>query len=568
MSEQGHAAATKLNRLHKEYNTGTLTARACLISMSPLMRTSNEEKTLARAECKLDALRRKNPNKINARTAYVKGLIGEASLLKKRGRAVPSQQKMIAGCGALWNGLSKERRSSFIASAEQLRDDKKAELDEHIEDAQSSLKRARSRVEIESTNADTPVAVSKCRLSSSEVQGCEEALKNAKFHGLSLQSLRDAAILPPQAPNDAAKALIMSKAQKQPERPKQPSWVRSVCVGRQHFHDSVWKLEPVDGDRQFLKFAFACQSPQFVCFIVVEPVTAVGSSSSLDCGNLDEQALASWGHTFSVPPHPQIQLSGALSGIDEEHIEILSDSFFKAGMMLVSDGSWQSLAGFISMLDLPESRPAKSHIPSDSTSLKDLVANHPWIADLMHKPVILPLENHSSSSAGSGASSSTDAAPAGDQDPIDVVGVYEELRQKRAEMMADDGSSTSSFLVKLLGGARAKVKLGTAVEAWAGKVDQGSQAETFCRLHLLHLSAQFSIRVYGSDEALVLSKEWCARMQFLFSLWLTQGAEGKLVCTAAAMYNYTESPEFTALAADATGELKTRVAKLRNLKPI
>ena len=149
-----------------------------------------------------------------------------------------------------------------------------------------------------------------------------------------------------------------------------------------------------------------------------------------------------------------------------------------------------------------------------------------------------------------------------------MSGVYEELQHKRAEMMDEDASSsTTLFHVKLLGSARAKAKLGTAVDAWGGKVQQGSKAEQFCRLHRFNLSAQFAIRLFGNDEARMLAKEWCNRMQYIFDLWQEQGNEGVRPYDAAAMHHYTELNEFTALAAGAAGELQTRVDKIRMLRP-
>ena len=131
----------------------------------------------------------------------------------------------------------------------------------------------------------------------------------------------------------------------------------------------------------------------------------------------------------------------------------------------------------------------------------------------------------------------------------------------------DSSSSASSFSVVLRGSSRAKAKHGTAVDAWAGQVDQGSQAEEFCRLHSFNLSSQYAIRVYGNDEAWVCAKEWCHRMQFIFTLWFEHGSDGKTGFTPDAMTTYEETSEFTALAATATGALKARVATIRKLKP-
>ena len=147
--------------------------------------------------------------------------------------------------------------------------------------------------------------MSACKFSDAQVQECENLLKDATFHGKSLQCLREAATSPPVAPEKAEQALIMSYAQKPPARLRQPAWVRSVCVGRQHFHDSVWEFQHSDDGPQFFKFAFACQSPSFICFTVLEPVP--NSSGSLECGDVDEQASAAWVHSFIVqsPPKPE-----------------------------------------------------------------------------------------------------------------------------------------------------------------------------------------------------------------------------------------------------------------------
>jgi hypothetical protein len=120
IAEQGHAAATRLQRQHPEYESNTLTVRSSLASMSPLFALEPEEKALARAEAKLQSLRRKNPRKIGGKSCYVKALIDESQSLKNEANLwhVMCHRKLWLVqvlCGERWimigRHLSKSRRS-------------------------------------------------------------------------------------------------------------------------------------------------------------------------------------------------------------------------------------------------------------------------------------------------------------------------------------------------------------------------------------------------------------------------------------------------------------------------
>ena len=113
MSEQAHAPVTRLNRLHKEYQASTLSNRACLNSMQQLFTPTEAATRYARADAKLQALRRKTPTRIGGRQAYNKAMIEESTRQRKLGKSVALDmgKQIIAGTGTIYKEMDDIRKA-------------------------------------------------------------------------------------------------------------------------------------------------------------------------------------------------------------------------------------------------------------------------------------------------------------------------------------------------------------------------------------------------------------------------------------------------------------------------
>jgi hypothetical protein len=280
----------------------------------------------------------------------------------------------------------------------------------------------------------------------------------------------------------------MAFEQKRPMKNQQPLWARPVSVSRDLFHDSIWSFASEGSSTPFCvgKFMFAYQNPVVVCFLALE--LEAGPAQSSEINDVDEDALASWKHRFRLVWPPSLIQSGDSWFQEPHHVKVLPSCICGDKREIKSDDDWQALDCLLP--DPKESASDNSAKPSasDRKAFRDMIKEQPWLADLLHKP-ILPIKRSSSSLGPSGDGedevddiiSENEGPLAGRCDPLDLPGIYEELQRQRAEL--GDHGARKDFTLGLVGGRRSHEKLGVAVEAYKGYVTLGGTAERFVRLY-------------------------------------------------------------------------------------
>lgn len=494
MSEQGHAPISKLNRLHKEYQARTLAARACYILQHQLFTPIDEELKLVRAKKTLDALDRKNPNKIGGRQAYNKAMIEEATRARQRGKEVPIDmgKKIIAGGGKLWTKMEESRKAQFRNDAMLLQAEASNKLEHDKAEAEEALARCRDRLaSINEQRKTGMTTVSSCKFTASQVNEINHYLDDAKFKGQSLETLRAAATKPPEVDN-ATKEAVLVYQQKNDQVKRRPWWAKNASATRDTLTDSLWEFS-VEGSEEeplYGKFLFACQQPIVVVFLLLEAV-ASPASASCEIGDIDEDARACWSHRFRPVWPPMTFKSGDDALQEYTTVRILPDSVCVGGNLVVSDSTWEYSENVLPEVTAGD---GSTHAGSkrDDKAWKEMVKAEPWLADLFHLDTTKPGSFDSSCMGGETAKASSssgqvesDSPPQQEVkyecDPLDVPGVYEEMQRHREDWLGEEADK-QDFFVSLVGGRRSKSKLGSAVEAFQGMVRKGGPAERFCRM--------------------------------------------------------------------------------------
>ena len=115
-TEQFHASAAALMRVHPEYTQSTLRCRAFVLTLNRLMpRPTEDEKSIATLQRRLATLQRKQPHKASGRHMYLRDIIDLAK--EKHGKqlaATPNWQKRIVkNHGPIWAAHSLARRQPY-----------------------------------------------------------------------------------------------------------------------------------------------------------------------------------------------------------------------------------------------------------------------------------------------------------------------------------------------------------------------------------------------------------------------------------------------------------------------
>lgn len=122
-TEQAHAAGAVLMRVHKQYGHATISDRSSICHVKPLLTESAPEGLLNM----MDRLKRKNPNNIGARQAWLSALIKTAS--KKHSQCTNGSagkfypKKVVQWHEKLWSSMRVARKASFAQEAERRQED-------------------------------------------------------------------------------------------------------------------------------------------------------------------------------------------------------------------------------------------------------------------------------------------------------------------------------------------------------------------------------------------------------------------------------------------------------------
>lgn len=575
VTEQGHGSASSIMKGHKQYGSASMTAKAMLHMVKPLLQQSLEHKKIETLQARLRTLEKRSPSKVSGRHIYVRQLFQVAASWKSDGKWLPADHKLqIMGSHAKrWAALPDESKGQFTALAQVHQETVRLDTEQTIAHTRAKLRLHSERVEIEKAEGGKPLRVSSCRLSASEVAALDAFCVSPEFTARRVAAMRESALTPAEPPPPALQSTLSTMLEDTPGASStgRAPWLSAVCKSRDHFARAVFKLCTAQGERHVL-FVYAVQSPRMVCFNDIVPMDTYTGHEPVTGSSWESICTQQWVHVFQIQ-WMSFCFDESIELLADSAVEVLLDMHFLGPDQLASDAEWQTLESVLKEIQ-PQDDPPGTHASATASSSSSHVgvdvARYPWLADFQQQ-MKQQSTKHADGSEKKGWWTEHEAAKDVEEEeeeahPLhpDTAGVFAELEAKRIEW----GSSPVSdhdFPVSILGGTWSATQRGVSYHAFRAMAKAG-QATEFCRKYAMNITCNFEVALYGDEVASLMCRAWSHRMQFFLNLWKASEDPG-LVYDEGSLSGYEEPSDFALVATTATGKLATRVAQIRRLRP-
>jgi len=580
--EQQHASAALTARHHPGFYPETLQIRSLLHTMRYLLPASSpEEKTQQRLSHQLCKLKKRSPQKVNARHIFVKDLFGMLAKRKKELGAAglkEARAKVWALHGGRWSMAPLEHRLEFEQAASTYRSDLEDELSQSQTELEEKLRLSKQRQAENAGDEQPPLKLDSCRLSESDFNTYQALMSGGMFDKASVQVLR-AKVAEAPAPMATATmtALRSYTLQLGPAHRKQ-SWLSAVARNRGFFSHCIFVFDTVHG-REFFLFVYALQSPVEATFCRIAQVSDTMDVVDLRSDDWQQLAAAANAWTFAAD-WGAITSWHQLPDVAEDKVSILRESRFLGCDQVVADTDPEPLQAILGLFTEPP-RGAAEGLPKvarkPGSAQKDgLVAKYPWMQGVFEEaPPLNRQRMHSEHTAilpelepkgVEGESDEDTDKPKKANDLADEVldSIWEEISSARA--MVEPGQR-DDFRVVVVGGQFSMKNRGVAFQAFRGQARKGGLAEAWCHQYLLQPTSTYSSTWYGVEAAATCAREWCARMQYFFDIYRDAGS-AVYKYTAADLSGCPVTDAYRGLVSRVSGAQARRVTSIMDLSPM
>ena len=149
-------------------------------------------------------------------------------------------------------------------------------------------------------------------------------------------------------------------------------------------------------------------------------------------------------------------------------------------------------------------------------------------------------------------------------DPSDDA--LQALWDRRLDLEADRAAVPEAFNYVLRGGAWTHAHVGVAFDSVRARA-VGVEANKFCQQWALPKSATFSIRKFGEEACLQLSKFWCHRLSFLHGIWFASGPDDAFSFKEDDVMPYNATAEADSLLASEDALVRERAELIVRIRP-
>jgi hypothetical protein len=577
--EEGHASASALMKLHHRYGEAQMKARAMVCQSRSLFSRSHLEKRVSELESRMARLRKRDPGKITGKAIYVKELFSLVSQKKQEGRtlALDVTNKVIAKHGERWEAMSDIRKRQYLQKAIEARSESRDQLSAEMELVESELLNVRRQLEAEKTT-DEPLKLSRCSLTSSQLQRFDDMWHDPQFSHATLQAQRKAAVIIARPPEDwdLARLSEMFIGSVPEACGESPAWAKLIAPRRDALSQSVLRLTCDEVGERFRLVLFCMQKPVLLGFLSLAAEEDVLRHPD------DEELIIdvpTWAHKFVVQPN------GFSWSDDDEYkgdcgIEVLGDTVWQGDDTIVSDGDWRRFETVIRLLPGPvASASSGSSVPSQprGSMRSQLLLEHPWLADVwaanrqqggdeLGPGTEEALANDLGAKGQQGSKgSSSDEAEASVEDDVDVEEVLDAIDKKKCGMKNTGIGTEGPFAWREMSCAASSSDGPAGLMSVRGDARTG-EAHKFASSYGLQYSASFVASLYGQEGAQICAEYWVAKMSYFFSIW--QQSENALhIFSLAEAKGFPEPQRFTTAFEDAQGRVLVRMQWLRDLMP-
>ena len=534
VTEQAHAMAAVVKRMHAEIGAGSLLTRAFVGGFRKILPSQTaEERQLSAQKKKLASLITNLPARTGGRQMFFGDMV-RLSQERSIDRSVLGKERaelIMKKHGDLFNRLSPAQKMDYEYAAASSQSASTEALISAKAEAVGRVGLAKLRVE--QSRASCPsLSLRSCQLSEGEVSelsagwgGC--TLTPTEVKGV-IAGWRQA----PEPISDAHKDALAQYAAplctrvRNPDATK-PVWMGSVVASRDDFADTVWAV--FQGDNvAYYRFLFGMQTPQHIAF---EPLKKLDVSDGLDDGLAPEShdggpEVSAWLIDVGVVKDwSQLGLADADLVMVSRYARSIGDFVVTCADQAVEIGEFLTGVHVGPAAKEPPKKKAKAKAGPSITP--EMLAMYPWLAS--------DTKAKASKSFG-GAASSSSGVPADEDVLADAVAVetldddglealYAELEKKREEwaVHTSEDVADAMFKVTVLKGKWTFEKTGMAYDAV--RAFASAPVREWCRKYSLQDAKRWNVLLYGEAETFTIAKAWCSKMAYLYNIWMSQGSE-------------------------------------------
>ena len=527
-AEQQHGSLAVLHRWHPDYEMHNLFTRALILQVARLMpKQSAEEKRVAELCRKLQRIEHslEHVSGATGRHEFLKGLVAVAKRRKEGGD--PSfetrgmreiAQHWFSRHATLWAQQSVRLQARFNQRSSVACQVKSRALLEEQEALQSEMETLVAR---QSAQRDVgPLTMSSAAFTERYLEQLGELVDDNAFRSRGhMASLREAA-LKGQLPWSNKYIKDLSKEQVwRYQEPKQPDWVDCILKDREFFDSSVLMVKGKETGLEFYKVIYSVKNPKHLALCMLEEEFLDVEEEQDRCGD-GGPPLRIWKCNFAG--------HGSAADVGDLSMSVLW--FFPA---VTHDGGLRISTKFEPMpvkvfVQGEVDRETEAHdeenptkrAKTDDKDHDEIIKEYPWLAHLDRSFGYggAPGKKESKYFSSSSSMHSQDKEDLPEPDEEELLAAVTDLEKARAALGVDVAVLQQDFVTRVRGR-----RTPTADEV-AGPMALQCQTRTdvgrdFCKRRGLQVTFKCSYAtVDGHDNAGVLCRAWCHRMQFFLDL--------------------------------------------------
>ena len=574
--EEGHKVPSVLMKLHHKLGEEQMRARSMVGMIRPLVLPSKQDERLRRLREQLARLKRRQPQRITGRHAYVESLAACAKTIRGGVATTNKNKKLLfANHGKFWKMLPEPLKVQYGRQAERMQDASRDELSQKCAEVNFKIDGEEAWCQKKADQL-RPLRLGSCRFTHSQRLKLLAYINNAELTWDRVEASRDHTCMPVGQP-DVLRTAAIERIPVHVEPSVYPRerlpWLSMVCKNRNFFKDCCFKFSTPHGDI-VLKFVFAVQNPLLICFhrlaTAVQASLSSSSASAASRGVFGDRAVT-WELEYDCDWTTWIYS-------DEDTIEsawplfILTDCQHLGGGRLGSDSSWASLATVADWLgDVEQPADAGEEdepIPPEPLPTDDVFTLCPWLLTPEYWPSVEPqdIDFDTATAVRSGRR----RAGGADMNALDFGDLHDmaldQLLIARAALAELGDAVGSDVRIVLRGGKWTMAAKGVAYDS--------VRAEVYTTLGLrwaahfdVNKTASFYISTYGEAVAHRLAALWKHKVQWLINIWVAEGERDGCYLALGLLDSYPEPRDAADLYGLGVVHVTARVNLVRALQP-
>ena len=276
-------------------------------------------------------------------------------------------------------------------------------------------------------------------------------------------------------------------------------------------------------------FVYATQRPLSAMLMRLSLGVRDGVKRARTVYDVVSEPLCMYEHEFIYENGEFVQAKD-LGWVTADGVKVIANVLYLGGCKLASDDAPMPLDDFLrlfadrSVRAAPDAAGAKPKVVKAHLSAR-LVEDCEWLAEYLLGGGAPPSRAASSSDpfavgAVSGERPMREAAAA-DLDEVVVADVWKRLDERRRKVGDEEAPDDDHFYVQVRGGAWTATHRGKAYDSVCGLARGGTPRE-FCKAYSLSEMSSYACDKFGEDGSTTLAREWCQRMEHVYSIWMVQ----------------------------------------------